>query len=519
MPEESVPDAESTPSEPLGLLRRDRLKVFDETAEAATDTSTPFWLVLLLSGAIATLGLILDSTAVVIGAMLVAPMLGPILGLSLALAVGDGRLAIQTLATIALGAAGVVALAALMTWLLPFPAVTDEIAARTRPTTLDLAVAIASGLAGAVVTASRRSTLSGSIPGVAVAVALIPPLSAAGFGLGTLRPEVAAGSLLLFGANLAGIVLAGLGVFLLVGMHRPDVVLRARAWHERGEASGLAGWLADVPLVAGLRVFASPGSRVALVLAFVALVAWPLSASLTEVLRESRVQGAAASAVEAARDAGAVVLDRSVTYGADRSAVRLRVASREPLPTGLGASLSREASRRAREPVTVTVERVLAGGSVVSSPAPAPAVPSADERVAAALGSLDLPDGASVVAMAVGIGGPPPLQVAYTAPSRLPANVEIQLARDAADAAGVRPDGARAVRVPVGRHALPADSAAAAARVATLAAPVRTFEALWLDVVVPDSLRAAWAKRWLAGTPRARVAVDSARAGATLRVR
>ncbi len=501
---------------PLGLLQRDRLAVFDETAAAATDTATPFWLVLLLSGAIATLGLILNSTAVVIGAMLVAPMLGPILGLSLALAVGDGRLAAQTLATILLGAAGVVALAALMTWLLPFPAVTDEIAARTRPTTLDLAVAIASGLAGAVVTASRRSTLSGSIPGVAVAVALIPPLSAAGFGLGTLRPGVASGSLLLFGANLAGIVLSGLAVFLLVGMHRPDVVRRARDWHARGEATGLAAWLAGVRPVARVRVFASPGARVALVLAFVALVAWPLSASLGEVLRETRVQQAAAAAADAAGEAGAVVLDQRVDYGADRSAVILRVASSGPLPAGLGATLSREASQSAQEPVTVTVERVLAGSPSVRVAAPAP--PSPEEQVAAALGALALPDSVRAVAVAVGIGGPPPLRVAYAAPRRLAPEAEAMLARQAADAAGVSADGARAVRVPLGRHALPADSAAAASRVAAFAAPVRMFSALRLDVVAPDSLRAAWAKRWLTGTPRVRVAVDSSRAGVTLRV-
>jgi uncharacterized membrane protein len=70
--------------------------IFRETADAAVENDLPYWLVLVRSGAIATLGLALDSSAVVIGAMLVAPLLAPIVGLSLALAVGDARLALQS---------------------------------------------------------------------------------------------------------------------------------------------------------------------------------------------------------------------------------------------------------------------------------------------------------------------------------------------------------------------------------------------------------------------------------------
>lgn len=499
---------EEVARESLGLFHRDLLELFRETATAATATDMPFWAVLLLSGAIATLGVTLSSTAVVIGAMLVAPLLGPILGLSLALAVGDGRLALQTLATVVLGAVGVIALAALLTAILPFHAVTDEIASRTRPTTLDLAIAVASGLAGAVVTASRRATLSASIPGVAVAVALIPPLSVAGFGIGVGRADIVTGSLLLFGANLAGIVLSGMGVFLLIGMHRDDVVEAARAWHASGASSGLAERLERVRALDRVRVFATPWARVGLVLAFAALVAVPLSVTLREVIRETRVQSAVSAIVSEVEAGGLYVLSQNVTYGADRATVGLRVAAERPVRDGVEAALSESASRSAGEPVAVRLERVLTapdGRPLAASPPPRQTdevePTTIDARLAAALGALAMPDSARAVAIAAGVGGPPPLRVAYVAPRRLPPEAEVILGRQAALSAGLPAVGARAVRVPVGRRVLPADSAAAVTVLRSLAAPLATFDALRLQVAAPDSAAAARVRRILGGAP------------------
>ena len=78
------------------LSGRDRADVFTEAAGAATDAGIAYWVVLLLAGAIAALGLALNSSAVVIGAMLIAPLLSPVVGLGLSLAIGDGRLAVET---------------------------------------------------------------------------------------------------------------------------------------------------------------------------------------------------------------------------------------------------------------------------------------------------------------------------------------------------------------------------------------------------------------------------------------
>ncbi len=470
---------EEAAREQFGLRRWDRPALYAETAEAATDTDLPFWMVLLLSGAIATLGLALDATAVVIGAMLVAPLMGPLLGLSLALAVGDGRLAFQTGLTIFLGALGVIAVAALLTLVLPFQEVTAEIAARTRPTTLDLAIAVFSGLAGAVVTVSRERRLSASIPGVAIAVALIPPLAVAGFGIGTgWRWSLVHGSLLLFGANLGGIVLSGMVAFLLVGMHRDDVVERARRWHREADLPGLAGRISRMRPFSGLRVFDSPWMRVGLVLAFVAAVAFPLSSSLTQVLREARVNRAldeAASALQA--DGDAAVLSRSVTIGEAASRVQFRIAAPEWIGEHERVRIERDASAAAGEPITLALEQLIASNgdldaladpSVAATPSvdpsPAATLDRLDRQVTDALRGLALPDSVQPVGAEVVVGnGPIRLLVTYAAPRTLPAEARAMMARQAARALGLAPAAVATEAIPTGPHALPADSATTAA--------------------------------------------------------
>ena len=487
---DAPPSADESPIEEaaraqLGLRWWDRPTLFRETAEAATDTDLPFWSVLLLSGAIATFGLTLNSTAVVIGAMLVAPLLGPLLGLSMALAVGDGRLALQTALTILLGAVGVVALAAVMTSLLPFQVITDEIAARTRPTALDLVIAVASGLAGAVVTASREKRLSASIPGVAIAVALIPPLGVAGFGIGAgLQWALVRGSLLLFGANLAGIVLSGLLVFLLVGMHRPDVVAAAQRWHAEGHATGLAKRLAGLHAFDRVRVFASPWARVGLVAAFVAAVAVPLTTSLKQVVRETRLSAAVDRAESVlTRDGSAFVIDRDLTVGVGAASARLRVATTAWIPETTEDSLEALATDAAGEPVTLELEQVLASAGDLNAFAQAlparpavrtePAAPDPPDvptalatvrgRLATVLDGLALPDSVRIAGGTVTVGPDgPALRIGYAAARRLPREAEAVVARQAAQALGLEPDRATVEAILTSARAVP-DSASAPA--------------------------------------------------------
>ncbi|WP_179271059.1 TIGR00341 family protein [Rubricoccus marinus] len=408
VPHEETPLEEATRKK-LGLQRWDRPALFRETAEAAVDTDLPFWLVLLLSGAIATLGLLLNQTAVVIGAMLVAPLLGPLLGLSLALAIGDGRLAAHTFLTILCGMLGVIAVAAGLTLVLPFTEVTSEIAARTRPTTLDLAIAIFSGLAGAIVTVSRERRLSASIPGVAIAVALIPPLGVSGFGLATGQWALVKGSLLLFGANLGGIVIMGMLAFLAVGMHRDDVREAARKWHDMETEDTFGARIASLPGMNRLGVLRSPLARVALVGAFVAAVAIPLSSSLEQVLREGRVKQAVAMAVNRLEaDDEASVLTREIEFGERSTSAALRIATTAWISDEERRTVEAEASDAAGEPVALRLEQVLASRGDIQAladqlptdptPAPAPeasgAPPSLDAvraRVADVLASMAVP--------------------------------------------------------------------------------------------------------------------------------
>ncbi|PAP76281.1 DUF389 domain-containing protein [Rubrivirga marina] len=509
----------------FGLRTWDRPALYRETAEAGTDTDLPFWLVLFLSGAIATLGLVLNSTAVVIGAMLVAPLLGPLLGLSLALTVGDGRLFVQTGAAVLLGALGIVALAAGLTLLLPFQTVTDEIAARTRPTTLDLGIAVFSGLAGAVVTASREARLSASIPGVAVAVALVPPLGAAGFGVATAQWSITRGALLLFGANLAGIVLSGMAVFFLIGMHRAPVVEAARQWHRSGTATGLAARLSGARWLDRLPGLARPQTRALIVVAFMAAVSVPLTTSLMQIVREARV-AAAVDAVEAdlrAEDR-AFVLDREVQHGEATSAVRLRVATTSWITEDEEAALAARATGLAGEAVTLDLEQVLASsGDLAAFAAALPSPPSSRSgaatppelptalavvrgRLSDALQSLALPDGVQIVGGRIVVEADrsgPVLEVAYAAPRPLPPEAEVTVARQAARALGVDGAQARTRAVVLGPRALP-DSAAARPLASLLAAYPRLGLALEGDTT---SVRAARQRLVGAGAPASRVTV------------
>jgi uncharacterized hydrophobic protein (TIGR00271 family) len=181
--------------------------------------SVDFFILIALSAMIATLGLIQSSPAVIIGAMLVAPLMSPILAMSMSIVQGDLRLlrvaAESTLSGIllAMGVSIVITLTS------PTHINTSEILARTQPNLLDLLVALASGAAGGY--AAARKEVAAALPGVAISAALVPPLGVFGYGIGTGQVEIAGGSLLLFTTNLVAIVVAAAAVFLLLGF-RPE---------------------------------------------------------------------------------------------------------------------------------------------------------------------------------------------------------------------------------------------------------------------------------------------------------
>lgn len=174
-----------------------------------------YFVLMLLSTVIATTGLYLGSSSVIIGAMLLAPLMAPIVSLAMGLLRQHETFIKRSIVKIILGIILCLSTAALMTQLFSQNPVTDEMQARLSPTVLDLMVAIAAGIAGAY-TKSYKEILQ-SLAGVAIAVALVPPLSVAGIGIGQLNLEFFYQAFLLFSTNLVGIVLAAALTFRVLG--------------------------------------------------------------------------------------------------------------------------------------------------------------------------------------------------------------------------------------------------------------------------------------------------------------
>ncbi len=186
-----------------------------------------FYILISLSAIIAAFGLMSNSAAVVIGAMLVAPLMSPIVGMGMAVVLGDARFLRLTIGAVLKGtllAIFVGMLAGLLLRVMQME-LSGEILARTRPSLLDLGIALFSGLAAAY--ALSRSDAAGALPGVAIAAALVPPLATVGitFAVGSFWQSL--GALLLFVTNLVAISLATALMFLMLGF-RPARNQKAR---------------------------------------------------------------------------------------------------------------------------------------------------------------------------------------------------------------------------------------------------------------------------------------------------
>ena len=215
-----------------------------------------FLLLITLSSAVATLGLLQNSTAVVIGAMLISPLMGPIMGLGFGLATIDSLLIRRSLYALAAGMGAAILIAMALVWLSPIRDVTAELQARTEPTLLDLAVAVVGGIAGVY---SILKKLSGTMVGVAIATALVPPLSTVGFGLVTGRPDFAFGAALLFLTNTLAIAFSATAVARL-NHFGPSLTPQHTAMQVTGIVIALG--LLSIPLALSLeRLVREAGAR------------------------------------------------------------------------------------------------------------------------------------------------------------------------------------------------------------------------------------------------------------------
>ena len=218
-----------------------------------------FWALLLLAAVIATAGVVTDSTATVIGAMIVAPLMTPILGMVLSTVTVDPRNLAVSFLLVATGACAVVALGWLLGQLTPVPVVAatnSQVAGRVDPTLGDLIAALATGAVGSF--ALVRDDVSDTLPGVAIAISLVPPLAVVGLTLESGAPKQALGALLLFLTNFGAILLTGL---IVMAIYR----VRATAVQGLGSTHG------------------HPRLAVAVVVAFVIVLAAPLAVDSAQI--------------------------------------------------------------------------------------------------------------------------------------------------------------------------------------------------------------------------------------------
>ena len=201
-----------------------------QTAEESATPSLDYIVLIIASSILATFGLLLNSNAVIIGAMLVAPLMLPLIAFATGMTIGKLRLVGRSTSVLVQGILAAFLIAIFIGFITPTQIITPEMASRGNPTFMDMAVALASGFLGAYATA--RKHIPAALAGVAIAAALMPPLSTIGLGLAFGDSALAKGAVLLFLTNIVSIILAAWGTFFWLGMRPPagTVDTRARRW-------------------------------------------------------------------------------------------------------------------------------------------------------------------------------------------------------------------------------------------------------------------------------------------------
>ncbi|WP_228727195.1 DUF389 domain-containing protein [Novosphingobium aureum] len=333
----------------LPELTPDQAYDLRQTVRQEGQLTRGYMLMCALAAGIAILGLLQSSTAVVIGAMLVSPLMSPIASLGFGFASLDGHRIRDAVRVVAIGAAIGIATGILLTWLSPIRNATPEILARTEPTLLDLAVALFSGVAGGYATVIGKG---GTAIGVAIATALMPPLTVIGYGIGVFQPMFAFGAFLLFLTNLAAITFAFAVIARLSGAARPF---------------GKVEW--------------TPRYVAVLIAAFLAL-ATPLTMTLMKLTSEARIRSAAQTAIEhacgdqnvtiaqldvrsrmfGAPSVRALVISPSYTGNAEsRTEALLRDTLGQDVEVSLQQVLAADVQSQTRAMVDAAMERTTAG--------------------------------------------------------------------------------------------------------------------------------------------------------------
>jgi uncharacterized hydrophobic protein (TIGR00271 family) len=288
-----------------------------------------FGVLLVLATIIATMGILGDSTATVIGAMIVAPLMTPIMAAAAALVTGQMGRAGRSLLLVAVGVIAVIGvswlLGTLYSGVISFDS-NSQILGRVSPRLIDLIAALASGAAGAFCMA--REDISDSLPGVAISISLVPPLCVVGISLQAGQWDAAGGAFLLFLTNFLSILLAGGGVLALLGLSRAAMV----------KITGTARRNAFLVIIVS-----------------VVVVMVPLWITGTRISEDARTEGVT-KAVAARWAAGTAYEVRSVNANYDK--VVILVTGSGTLPAF--ANLETELKAALQRPVTVILDVVTA---------------------------------------------------------------------------------------------------------------------------------------------------------------
>jgi uncharacterized hydrophobic protein (TIGR00271 family) len=250
---------------------------------------------MVLSTMLAAVGLYLNSASVIIGAMLLAPLMAPIVSLSMGILRGNIELFKNSIGKIIIGILIALLSSALVTLLFPHKPVTEEMLARLNPTLLDLAVAIISGIAAACSKSFRE--IIQSLAGVAIAVALVPPLAVAGIGIGRMDFYFFYQAYLLFSTNLIGIIIAATFTFRVLGY---SAVVRRR------------------------------GSLV-VVFIFLALISIPLYLSYSRIVEDRIVEQSWRKERFLVNEKYLIIVKASIIWRGDKRIILMDILAREPL--------------------------------------------------------------------------------------------------------------------------------------------------------------------------------------------
>ena len=293
-----------------------------------SDTSPRYIFMIMMSAGIAILGMLLSSPAVVIGAMLLSPLMSPIIGAGFALASGKIKWLKISIRALAIGTIAAVLFTALIVLVSPLQTVTPEIAARTQPNLFDLLVALFSSLAGSYALIRGRE---GTIVGVAIATALMPPLAAVGYGLATANWTVFGGALALYITNFLTIALSA--------------TIMARLYGFRTDLSARQGWFQNVGIF----------------VVFIGL-AVPLGFSLRDIAFEATSQRVVLDTIAESFPAKARVSDPAIDWDADPLQVSATVFTPQ-FNTEANAEIKRRLERRFEREVTVVIEQLRVGAN------------------------------------------------------------------------------------------------------------------------------------------------------------